>query len=435
MTSIRQVTVEEAIERTSANLPAIDLSRVDVSLLAAIYVYREINTDDEIDEYSLSDLYWKTCDILSYPYDHKGVHATIKRFRHMRLISCIEGREMAHGVDVSYSLSPLGQAIAQCAIGTQEITALSLEIILGKITAEIISIEKHVNEGLTPEDWIKVVSEPFNVHINELFSVISVRQGEMDQRTEDVRDKVSKRLSESWFDAIDECIAMLDIIAENLQEINSVYSKYTYQVTEALWSIMDKALEVNQLDCRGQARQILNNFERLTSWSDKKLKGWARYHTSVNRYISDLVRTDPQRKRSNQMIAIIQGMVDRPFIFYRASEPKTQVLRDGLQAEKRATVRRCVRNDTTASESEKLQLLGYVDRAIEKSIVDGTVNLVAVGKLLAEDLPSEKLWKALGLIPRRMISLGSAARRHEKGWHSVDVFSIENIEVRIGGAK
>lgn len=431
-TRARRVTVEEAIERSSVNLPGLELTKTEIALLAAIYVFREVNTDDEVNEDSLADLYWKTCDLMAQPFDQKGMQALIKRFRTMRLISCIEGREMAYGSDISYSLSPLGHAIAECAIGTQVITALSLEIILGKITAEVVTIYDRIKAGLSAEEWETVVAAPFNVHINELFSVISVRQGEMDQRTEEVRDRISRKLGTSWFDAIDECIDMLDIIAANLQEINSVYSKYNFQVTDALYGIIDRALEANQQACRGQAKRILGNFERLTSWSDKKLKGWARYHTSVNSYISDLVRTDPERQRSKQIIAVMQSMIDRPFTLCYAYEPQTYVLRDGLVPEKRAMIQRCVKNDTSALESEKQELLRFVDNAIERCIVNGLVNLVTVGRVLADDLPRETLWKALALIPKRMVPLGSVAKGHEQGWHAVDAFSVENIEVRIG---
>jgi chromosome condensin MukBEF complex kleisin-like MukF subunit len=421
------ISVEEAIVRSQDNLPFIDLKKVDIALLAAIYTYQEHALEPDIDADGLANLYWRTCDITGYEFDPKGVHAIIRRFRNQHLLSCIEGMEITGNAEVRYNLTDIAKEIAKCAIGTEHITALSLDIILETITAMVIAIGELSRKGLTPEEWRHSVTVPFNDIIKELFAVIDKRQASLEREQENVRERISRRLSESWFEAMDECLMTMEEITNILKEIEKVYRRYSYHVTGALEEIATAADAAEEGDAYRLSRKISGYLDTIVSWIDTRLAGWVRYHNQVSYYINDLVRTDPHRKRSQKITEIAKMMVDKPFVYRCIPPSKVVLFREESARSGQAIVTRSTIRNLGEEETEKEYLHRVVKAAVRNCVHDGQVNLVEVGKKLDEDLPEKLLWRAFGFIPYYLMQEGVVAEHHRKGWHRVGIFEVENV--------
>jgi len=427
----RKISIPEAIERASSRIQGLTLSQVDIAFIAAFYAYREEHTANTIDEATINDLCWQVCDTLGLDYDSINASAMVNRLRKGQILSCMDSFDMSRSDAALYALTPMAQAIAKSAIGADVLTSNTLDLILARITSEILTILSRLQSGLSDEQWQNEIAEPLNTFVMELLGAIENRQFAMERDQEDLRRKTSDALDKRWIDAMDECTEKIQMIMNNLNEIMSVYLRHNDRVSVALNEISQLALYADQPLVRIKADEIHATLNRIVKWSDDKLTGWTRYYKQVLYFMNDLMRTDPNRQQSKRIEQMVHAMLQRPCAFNLAATRRTVVFRDLEPPGKRVSVVRNLVKTEGPLESERVMVNRCIDQAIERSKKQGKVRLVDVGQLLTDSLPQDKLWRGLGLISARLKHYGTVTTRRQTGWHRVDRYDTEDLVVTL----
>ena len=431
----RKVSIPEAIERATSRIQGLTLSLADIAFIAAFYAYREEHTANTIDEATIDDLCWQVCDTLNLEFDSINASAMVNRLRKGHILSCMDSFDMARAGSSLYALTPMAQAIAKSAIGADVLTSNTLDLILARITSEILAILSRLKSGLSDEQWDNDIAEPLNTFVMELLGAIENRQSAMERDQEDLRRRTSDALDKRWIDAMDECTEKIQLIMNNLNEIMAVYLRHNDRVSVALNEISQLALYADKPLVRIKADEIHATLNRIVKWSDDKLTGWTRYYKQVLYFMNDLMRTDPNRQQSKKIEQMVHAMLLRPCAFNLANMRRTVVFRDMEPPDKRVSVVRNLVKTEGPLESERVMVNRYIDQAIKRSQKNGKVHLVDVGRLLTDLLPHDKLWRGLGLISARLKHHGTVSTRRQTGWHRIDRYDTEDLVITVSDDK
>ena len=431
----RKLSIPEAIERATSRVQGLTLTQTDIAFIAAFYAYREEHTANTVDEATIDDLCWQVCDTLNLEYDSINASAMVNRLRKGQILSCMDSFDMARADSALYALTPMAQAIAKSAIGADVLTSNTLDLILARITSEILAILSRLQSGLSDEQWDNEIAEPLNTFVMELLGAIENRQSAMERDQEDLRRRTSDALDKRWIDAMDECTEKIQLIMNNLNEIMAVYLRHNDRVSVALNEISRLALYADQPLVRIKADEIHATLNRIVKWSDDKLTGWTRYYKQVLYFMNDLMRTDPNRQQSKRIEQMVHAMLARPCAFNLATTRRTVVFRDLEPPDRRVSVLRNLVEREGPIESERVMVNRYIDQAIERSRKDGKVRLVEVGRLLTDLLPQDKLWRGLGLISARLKQYGTVTTRRQTGWHRIDRYDTEDLVITLSDEK
>ena len=132
--------IPEAVARATGRMSKLSLASSDIAFLAAIYAYLELECEADLDDFDLNDLFMRAMETLNEEDSASRFREALTRLRVQRLVSCVSGADISSAEAPRYSMTQLGRAIASDAIGTDVITALTLEVILGKINGEVLEM-------------------------------------------------------------------------------------------------------------------------------------------------------------------------------------------------------------------------------------------------------------------------------------------------------
>ncbi len=422
--------IPEAVARATGRMSRLSLASSDIAFLAAIYAYLELECEADLDEFDLNDLFMRAMETLNEEDSASRFREALTRLRVQRLVSCVSGADISSADAPRYSMTQLGRAIASDAIGTDIITALTLEVILGKINGEVLEMCSMARVGGNRQFWETQISVPLDSRHMALFDEIDRRQHNMDETQEVAKHQITHELELSWADGIDACVANLDVVLDNLKDITQVYEKYNDRVSEALNEIAEIALVAGETHAAGLARRAESKLERIKKWADQRFSDWHRYYQKIVVDVIELVRSDPHRLKIKHLIGSAKHLMDRPLGI-------TCVANDSFTGwrEPDRKMERVVINPVSIEEEDPMgrpdQLIAdAVAKVLSDSLHEPTLALTDLSVNLANLVSKELYFTALGALTEALCNEGMPRSSHQVGWHEVPLgIQVEEIIV------
>ncbi len=174
----------------------------DAAFLAGIHTWLSINPDPTLDEDQLRNIYRIVSEVAHGDPSTVMQRATsaIARLREQRLMVRTDTAGIVRGGD--YSLSRMGNAIAEWFDEQEGLTRQSLEVRMTRIRADLGEIKLAAEEGGDREHWETRVNSPLRLTVAGLIEMIDRRQQGMDVQQEEIRERIGLMLEESWVEAI-----------------------------------------------------------------------------------------------------------------------------------------------------------------------------------------------------------------------------------------
>jgi chromosome partition protein MukF len=292
---LKHLSVADSIAKTWSLDFTLQLDREDAAFLAGIHTWLAVNPDPTLDEDQLRNIYRIVSEVAHGDPSSTAQRATnaIARLREQRLMVRTDTSGIVKVGE--YSLSRMGNAIAEW-VGEQEgLTLRSLEIIMTQIRAGLSQIRSAAEAGGDPDHWESSVSGPLKLTVAELIEGIERRQQGMDMQQEEIRERIGAMLEESWFEAVASCETLLGTTSEALQELHRVLM-HEIEGMSSLLNEIEELCEKDSQDISVQAiDHVRRHLERIGAWGENRFAAWSDYYQNVHEFIRSVISVDPDR--------------------------------------------------------------------------------------------------------------------------------------------
>jgi chromosome partition protein MukF len=397
----------------------LDLGTADLCFLVALHARAEQDALAHFDEERLVDEFVRICDVTDPGAENPRKRAThaIQRMRDARLLARVDGAGMVRSGE--YAMTALGGAIAQFLCADEALTRESLALLTKNIVTELASAKQAAGRAANPDDWRLGVVGPLRHTVADLVHGIERRQRGLDAQQSDVRDQIEALIQKDWFGAVDACERLLDDTARTLGELNEVLVADGGHLQALLGEIEEDGRDRGAPEAEAAAQQVSLQLDRVLAWGSARQRAWSEYYQSVQRYLRDVVRMDPNRAVSQRLRDQLSSWLDSPFALRSADEPSIRLMRDVSRAVQRPPARRPRADRERPVENVGPDGTPTIEEQVMAALATGPARL---SELLAAVLPGvdeRERYRAAG----RIAALAAAELRvsapHEREWVTI----------------
>jgi chromosome partition protein MukF len=388
----------------------LELNREDAAFLSGVYSWLAINPDPTLDEDQLRNIYGIVSEVAHGDPSSTAQRATsaIARLREQRLMVRTDTVGIIRGGE--YSLSRMGNAIAEW-FGEQEgLTRQSLEVMMTRIRADLGQIKLAAAEGGNRGSWEARVSGP-------------------------LRERIGAMLEESWFDSVRSCEELLGATSEALQELHRVLMHEIEGMLSLLNEIEDLCEKNGEEESVEAVAHVRRQVARVGAWGESRFAAWSEYYQSVHEFIRSVISVDPERAIRTRLRDALReyGLPVRWFLTV-ADQPPYRHLRGRSddRAPQQVESRR-------RPPDEALEHAGIAQSRLEKIVGeilarmrrDGQVELMEVLRELLPEHGADELYVLAGELAEWLLRRGTPLPFDASTWHPLGKgIEIQNLTVR-----
>ncbi len=427
--------VADSIAKTWFMDFTLHLDREDAAFLAGIHTWLAINPDPTLDEEQLRKIYRIVSEVSQSDPSSTAQRATsaIARLREQRLMVRTDTAGIIRGGE--YSLSRMGNAIAEF-FGEQEgLTRQSLEIIMAQIRAGLGQIKAAAETGGDRGHWESLVSGPLKLTVADLIEGIERRQQGLDVQQEDIRERIGAMLEESWFSAVESCEKLLGTTSEALQELHRVLMHEIEGMSSLLTEIEELCERNAQNESAEAADHVRRHIERIGAWGESRFSAWSEYYQNAHEFIRSVISVDPDRAIRARLRDALKGY-GRPVRWFLNVSDQAPYMHLRTEPEDRAPqgVERKLQPDEGPLENAGITQLPL--ERIEAGIImrlreHGEIGLLDILGGLLPDHSTHELYLLAGELTEWLVRRGVPLPLDDAVWHTLGKgIDIQNLTVR-----
>ncbi|WGE89895.1 chromosome partition protein MukF [Actinobacillus arthritidis] len=322
-------TIPELINWTKEREFSLSLSSDRLAFLLAISIYNNEQTDGELLESDLVDLFR----YVSEAFDQS--EATLTQRANNAINDLVKQRflnrfssEFTEGLAI-YRITPLGVGVADYYVRQREFSTLRLSIQLSIVADEIQRASSAAEEGGDERFWRNNVFAPLKYSVAEIFDSIDLSQRMMDENQHQIRERIAELLSQNWHEAILSCEQLLDETSGNLRELQDTLNAAGDKLQAQLLRIQSRLIGRDDLDFVDQLIvNLQNKLDRIISWGQQAIDLWIGYDRHVHKFIRTAIDMDKNRVFGQRLRQSIQDYFNAPWLLYTAKAESLLDLRD-----------------------------------------------------------------------------------------------------------
>ncbi|EFX91919.1 condesin subunit F [Actinobacillus ureae] len=312
-------TIPELINWTKEREFSLSLSSDRIAFLLAISIYNNEQTDGELLESDLVDLFH----YVSEAFDQS--EATLTQRANNAINDLVKQRflnrfssEFTEGLAI-YRITPLGVGVADYYVRQREFSTLRLSIQLSIVADEIQRASSAAEEGGDERFWRNNVFAPLKYSVAEIFDSIDLSQRMMDENQHQIRERIAELLSQNWHEAILSCEQLLDETSGNLRELQDTLNAAGDKLQAQLLRIQSCLIGRDDLDFVDQLIvNLQNKLDRIINWGQKAIDLWIGYDRHVHKFIRTAIDMDKNRVFGQRLRQSIQDYFNAPWLLYTA---------------------------------------------------------------------------------------------------------------------
>lgn len=322
-------TIPELINWAKEREFSLSLSSERLALLLAISIYNNEQTDGELLESDLIDLFryvseaFEQSDATLAQRANNAINDLVKQ-RFLNRFSS----EFTEGLAI-YRITPLGVGVADYYVRQREFSSLRLSIQLSIVADEIQRASSAAEEGGDERFWRNNVFAPLKYSVAEIFDSIDLSQRMMDENQHQIRERIAELLSQNWHEAILSCEQLLDETSGNLRELQDTLNAAGDKLQAQLLRIQSCLIGRDDLDFVDQLIiSLQNKLDRIISWGQQAIDLWIGYDRHVHKFIRTAIDMDKNRVFGQRLRQSIQDYFNAPWLLYTAKAESLLDLRD-----------------------------------------------------------------------------------------------------------
>ncbi|ABN73681.1 chromosome partition protein MukF [Actinobacillus pleuropneumoniae] len=300
-------TIPELINWTKEREFSLSLSSDRLAFLLAISIYNNEQTDGELLESDLIDLFRYVSEV----FDQS--EATLTQRANNAINDLVKQRflnrfssEFTEGLAI-YRITPLGVGVADYYVRQREFSTLRLSIQLSIVADEIQRASSAAEEGGDERFWRNNVFAPLKYSVAEIFDSIDLSQRMMDENQHQIRERIAELLSQNWHEAILSCEQLLDETSGNLRELQDTLNAAGDKLQAQLLRIQSCLIGRDDLDFVDQLIvNLQNKLDRIISWGQQAIDLWIGYDRHVHKFIRTAIDMDKNRVFGQRLRQSIQ---------------------------------------------------------------------------------------------------------------------------------
>jgi len=409
----------DRIARTWAADFSLHLDRERLAFLSGVHAYLELNPDPMLGEAELRDVFSLLNDVVQGDRASlalRATHAIDALCRQHLLVRADLGGISSEG---EYTLSPLGKALAEWFGAQETLTREGLEVMLTRIRGDLAGVRAAAAADGDDAHWRTRVVAPLRLTVAGLVEMIDRRQRGMDVQQQETRERIGQLLEAHWFDAIEQCEALLRDTSATLHELNRTLMSETEGVSNLLNEIYDAA----DAACRDQAvdavSHVRTQIERVAAWGDNRFQSWSAYYQNVHEFIRAVVRVDRERALRFRLREGLNGFAQSLWYLRCAHQAPYRHLRaPESQLDTRAITRPVgERDDTLRDHQAQIGLLERLADAWRAELqARGQLDLWALLHALLPSHSDDELYRLAGELVTWMVEQGEPMPPDGWGW-------------------
>ncbi len=310
------------------NQPSLKLTTENLAFLIAIKNWISPDEDSHLNEDNLHSIY----DIIDSVFDgldetkRQRANTAIRTLIDQRVLNCL-----SYGTtdtESTYNLSSLGESIGNFFEADDTVSQEALSVMFFNIQMILSSILKAANLGGDESHWRLKVKQPLQNTIRELIDSIDRRQRLLDDEQQQTKNQIAELLNKHWEEAISNCEQLLETTSNRLKELQDVLVQSCESMQEILTNISDKAYEAGKTDIQTLVSQLQLKLDKISRWSEIRLKKWEEFYARVHEFIRHLISIDKDRSFVDRITENIRTYLDSPWYLVCADTEPVQVLRE-----------------------------------------------------------------------------------------------------------
>ncbi|WP_018651010.1 chromosome partition protein MukF [Actinobacillus capsulatus] len=322
-------TIPELINWAKEREFSLALSSDRLAFLLAISIYNNEQTDGELLESDLVDLFRYVSEAFNQS------EATLTQRANNAINDLVKQRflnrfssEFTEGLAI-YRVTPLGVGVADYYVRQREFSTLRLSIQLSIVADEIQRASSAAEEGGDERFWRNNVFAPLKYSVAEIFDSIDLSQRIMDENQHQIRERIAELLSQNWHEAILSCEQLLDETSGNLRELQDTLNAAGDKLQAQLLRIQSCLIGRDDLDFVDQLIvNLQNKLDRIISWGQQAIDLWIGYDRHVHKFIRTAIDMDKNRVFGQRLRQSIQDYFNAPWLLYTAKAESLLDLRD-----------------------------------------------------------------------------------------------------------
>jgi chromosome partition protein MukF len=426
--------IAEIVARTWSLNFTLQLDSEDAAFLAGVHAWLSNNPDPTVDEDQLRNIYRIVSEVAHGDPSAVTQRATsaIARLREQRLMVRTDTAGVVRGGD--YSLSRMGNAIAEW-FGEQEgLTRQNLEVMMTRIRADLGEIKLAAeNDGDRPHWETKVVG-PLRLTVSGLIEVIDRRQQGMDVQQEEIRERIGLMLEETWFEAVRSCEALLASTSGALHELHRALMHEIEGMTSLLNEIEEISEDAAQVEAVEAVAYVRRQMERISAWGQSRFTAWSEYYQNVHEFIRSVVSVDPDRAVRTRLRDGLKEYGRPVFWFLNvADQPPFRHLRENDRQEPVQKVERKlsslvpIMEETVSAESPAVRLR---EEILDELRLQGHADLLVILRGLLPGGNVHDLYALAGNLAEWLVREGTPEHVRAAAWEQLGMgIEIQNLKV------
>jgi len=412
--------VAEIIAKTWSQQFNLQIDREDTAFLAGIHAWVEVNPDPTLDEDQLRNIYRIVSEVAHGDPATLAQRTTnaIARLREQRLMVRTDAAGIVRGGD--YSLSRMGNAIAEWFGEREGLTRQNLEVMMTRIRADLGQIKLAAEQQGDNKHWETAVTGPLRLTVTGLIEIIDRRQQGMDAQQEETRERIASMLEENWVDAVQSCEGLLESTSNALQELHGVLMHEIEGMTSLLNEIEELCERVLQNEAIEALTHVRRQMERIVAWAASRFAAWSEYYRNVHEFIRTVISVDPERAIRSRLRDSLKEYGQPAFWYLMVAEqPPYRHLRDSSHKRPDEIVQKNWRPPIASTEETGLEpsLLERLEAKLAAGMRDsGELDLIDI---LAQLLPNhdvDELYVLAGDLTEWLVHHGTPDLRQEAAW-------------------
>ena len=322
-------TIPELINWTKEREFSLSLSSDRLAFLLAISIYNNEQTDGELLESDLIDLFRYVSQTFEQSESSLSQRANnaINDLVRQRFLNRFSS-EFTEGLAI-YRLTPLGVGVADYYVRQREFSTLRLSIQLSIVADEIQRASNSAEEGGDERFWRNNVFAPLKYSVAEIFDSIDLSQRMMDENQHQIRERIEELLRQNWHEAITSCERLLDETSGNLRELQDTLNAAGDKLQSQLLRIQSCLIGREDLDFIDQLIvNLQNKLDRIMSWGQQAIDLWIGYDRHVHKFIRTAIDMDKNRVFGQRLRQSIQDYFESPWLLHIAKAQSLLDLRD-----------------------------------------------------------------------------------------------------------
>lgn len=398
--------------------PQLQLRTVDICLLVAMRLVTKDEVLAELDEDRLSDLYVRVVELVeggSRLPRKKATHG-LEMLRQQTLLSRVDGAGLVRAG--AYALTRLGVAIADTWLEDEALSRQSLVLLTTALRSKLGEVLTSAKAASSEQQWDDI-RQDLRVHVASLVEGIDRRRRGLDEQQAEVQARVGELLAKSWYGAVETCERLLKDTTDTLSELKDILLREAGDLLAVLADIQERATDEGAELAADAAREAQLKVDGISAWGEARHEAWSEYFGTVQRFLREHVRMDPDRALSRRLQEAIANWPDDPW-YMNVSEVRPYLhLREPTIDRPRVPVTRAAEDRERALDTEhgidwELELAAQVEAWLDEH------PNTSLSQALAALLPAAQRFRFAGRITRLLASRGLAESELERPWVSVD---------------